>query len=590
MSFRQILILLLLILLVLLVALGLLVVLREAPRLQEPAAAATMPALAAEPTQTPAPASIARTPVAAEGTLPPAVPAASATPEADALRGLVLTNNGRPLAEIAVRGFQAATTTDAAGRFVLAPVATGSPVFFYPPVPLTETHTATYAPTSITYRGQTSVTVQLQRRFPNRIVRGRVLDAATGQVLTHTRQFQQGQARSLSAPGTYSLPLTADQMTQTLTLLHPGYRRGEVRLVADGPQLHWHVDGLQTQPCTEQPDAALCYDLLLTPQRIKAIYIPFNLLSQPETVRRLFDLVERSELNAVVVDAKGDRGFLAWESQVPQATALGFDGPGTGWMTLPAFIAEAHARDIYVIARLVVFKDNPLAFGNPDLAITYADGSLWLDGEGLAWTNPYRPEVWAYNIGLAKEIAAMGADEINLDYIRFPSDGNIGAIYFTEEHTSETRTTAIRSFATEMRTALSAYPVFLSADVFGLTVWVSPEDGMNIGQRVIDLAPQLDYLAPMVYPSTFIPGNLGLANPSAEPYTVIYRSQLAAQERVAPPTRVRPWLQGYWYSSSEMLLQKQAANDAASAGWMWWNSGGVYSESIFEPLQEGLAP
>jgi hypothetical protein len=109
---------------------------------------------------------------------------------------------------------------------------------------------------------------------------------------------------------------------------------------------------------------------------------------------------------------------------------------------------------------------------------------------------------------------------------------------------------------------------------------------MNIGQRIIDIAPYVDYLAPMVYPSTFIPGNLGYDNPSAEPYGIVSRSQKKAEELVPPYVKVRPWLQGYWYSLDEMRLLKQGAIDAESTGWAWWNAGGKYDDELFEPVEE----
>jgi hypothetical protein len=346
------------------------------------------------------------------------------------------------------------------------------------------------------------------------------------------------------------------------------------------------LTNLKTQPCQQpQSDVSLCVDILLDPFEAKAIYVPFALLSRPDTIRAYFDLVENTELTALVIDVKGDYGQLAWDSAVEKANLMGIDGPRPGWLTLSQVLEEAHARDIYVIARFVVFKDDPLAQNFPDLAVTYANGVVWTDGEGLAWANPHLEDVWQYNIDLILELAALGFDEINLDYIRFPSDGDVGAIAYSQENTPETRTTAIRTFASRLRAALQDYDVFLSADVFGLTVWVNPENGMNIGQRVIDLAPSLDYLAPMIYPSTFIPGNLGLDNPSAEPYTVIYESTVQAQTRVPPPVKVRPWLQAYWYGVDEMLLQKQAAAEANSSGWVWWNAGGNYPAELFQVVE-----
>jgi hypothetical protein len=319
----------------------------------------------------------------------------------------------------------------------------------------------------------------------------------------------------------------------------------------------------------------------LAPFQSRGLYIPFGLLANPDTVRGLLDLIDRTELNTLVIDVKGDRGQLAYASQLPLAVKLGVDGDREGWITLDELLTEAKARDIYTVARIVVFKDDPLALGVPEWAVKRADGSIWTDGEGLGWADPFREEVWDYNIAIAKEVAALGFDEVQFDYLRFPSDGAIGAIVYTEEDTLETRTAAIREFIQRVTGALRPYGVFTSADVFGLTVWVDPEGDMGIGQRVVDVAPFVDYLCPMVYPSTFRPSNLGYADPVAHPYEVVYRSQLAAKERVPLTTLVRPWLQAYWYSLDQMLLQKQAANDAGAPGWTFWNAAGVYNEALF---------
>ena len=408
---------------------------------------------------------------------------------------------------------------------------------------------------------------------------GVVRDAYTSQPLTATQVLLNGIPLNLDINGRYSLTELAQN--QTLQFKSSGYQSAVLRFRVED-DFTVAAEKLAVAPCLADHVEPLCLDILLQPFTAKAVYIPFNLLADEESIRAIFDLIDRTELNAVILDVKGDRGYLAWDSQVLQADELEIDGQRAGWLGLDSFLAQAKARNIYTIARMVIFKDNPLAFGYPDLAITDAAGTIWLDGEGLAWANPFRQEVWDYNIALAEEIATLGFDEINLDYIRFPSDGNLGAITFAEENTLETRTTAIRTFISRVDQALIPYGTFLSADLFGLTVWVDPADDMNIGQRVIDIAPYVDYLSPMIYPSTFAPGNLGLADPSASPYEVIFHSQQVAISRVPATTKVRPWLQGYWYSVEEMLLQKQAANDANAAGWAWWNAGGVYQEAVFE--------
>jgi len=134
----------------------------------------------------------------------------------------------------------------------------------------------------------------------------------------------------------------------------------------------------------------------------------------------------------------------------------------------------------------------------------------------------------------------------------------------------------------QVTAALQPYDLFTSADVFGLTIWVAPEEDMGIGQRVMDIAPYVDYLCPMIYPSTFAPGNLGYEVPNEHPYDVIYRSVGQAVTRLPATTKVRPWLQAFRYTLQEFILQKQAANDAASWGWCFWNAGGKYLPELFE--------
>lgn len=482
--------------------------------------------------------------------------------------------SGLPVSNARVDIYGQSTLTDAQGRATLPYVEDAG---------ILQVSQASYLTRTVSYKSQTINNIRLK---PNTI-QGIIYDADSGEPLTTTTFIRNGKVIPVDDVGHYQLADLAvgasDQPLQ-LKLKQAGYKPAQFTVAIDNG-FNFESQNLDIRTCQMSPDAGTqtpCFDIALQPFKAKAIYIPFTFLADSSAVNRLFDLVERTELNAVILDVKSDTGHLAWDSQVLQADLLGNDGDRAGWMTLEAFLAEAQARDIYTIARMVIFKDPQLAYGVPPLAITYANGIIWEDGEGAAWASPYREEVWAYNTALAEEIAAMGFDEINLDYIRFPSDGNIGAIGFAREHTRETRTTAIRNFAYSMHNAIQPYGTFLSADVFGATVWVPPEEGMNIGQRVIDIAPYVDYIAPMIYPSTFSSGSLGYVDPSARPYDVIFRSQLAAMERMPPGTKVRPWLQGYWYNPYEMLLQKQAANDANSAGWFWWNAAGSYEESIFE--------
>ncbi|MBI5877075.1 MAG: carboxypeptidase regulatory-like domain-containing protein [Chloroflexi bacterium] len=322
-------------------------------------------------------------------------------------------------------------------------------------------------------------------------------------------------------------------------------------------------------------------EIAMTPFAARGVYVPFGLLANESKIRGIFDLVDRTELNAIVVDVKSDRGKLAFNPEGAQLKALA--SPDVH-MDVRELLRQAHARNIYVIARLVTFKDDPLAQKRPDLAVKTRGGKIWKDGESLAWVNPYLREVWTYNINIAAEIAKLGFDEVQFDYIRFPSDGNVSDIAFSQPNTPETRAATLRAFLNEVNRALKPYPIFISADIFGMTVWT--KEDMGIGQHIEDIAPRVDYIQPMIYPSTFSADNLGYANPPAHPYEVIYRSVKNAMDRVSTP--VRPWLQAYpgrnpTYSLREYLLQKQAANEAGAAGWTFWNAGGVYDAALFGP-------
>ena len=319
--------------------------------------------------------------------------------------------------------------------------------------------------------------------------------------------------------------------------------------------------------------------LALTPFTARGVYLPFGLLSNEARVRSLIDLVERTELNTLVVDVKGDRGKLAFHSDNPLIKNMKTEEVG---MDLRKLLELAHQKKIYVIARIVTFKDEPLSKAHPEWAVHTKSGAVWHDGEQLGWANPYLKPVWDYDIAIAKEVAALGFDELQFDYIRFPSDGNVTDVYFPPPHTAETRAATLRNFLNAVADALKPYPVFISADIFGMTVWT--HDDMGIGQRLEEIAQRVDYVQPMVYPSTFAHDNLGYANPSQYPYEVIYRSVKSAAQRVSTP--VRPWLQAYSsrdvaYGTAQFLAQKRGANDAGSAGWVFWNSSGTYDASVF---------
>lgn len=401
-----------------------------------------------------------------------------------------------------------------------------------------------------------------QKIYAQTELRGKIVDASTGLPVTDVLLYLGNGEIVPCADGMFDL--SGQAVGSSLTVKAPGYRKTHI-------------------PITDQSSL----DILLDPFQARGIYVPFGLLALPDRVKTLIEKVAQTELNCIVVDVKSDRGFISFDSQVPLVSTIG--AHRRGFLNPEKVLRWCEEKDIYTIARMVVFKDNPLAHGKPEWAVVDADDQIWLDREQLGWANPFREEVWDYNIALAKEVAEMGFDEIQLDYIRFPSDGDVKAILYEEENTLETRSAAIRGFSEKFEQELLPYGVFTSADVFGLTVWVKEGSDMGIGQRVEDVSPHVDYLCPMVYPSTFESGNLGYANPNIHPYGVVYRSTLQSLER--SHAKVRPWLQHYSlggvvYDFQRLFAQKSAANAVVpygAQGWTYWNAGGKYDFNLFSP-------
>jgi hypothetical protein len=327
-------------------------------------------------------------------------------------------------------------------------------------------------------------------------------------------------------------------------------------------------------------------ELVMRPLAVKAAYLTYFGIGDKGIRGRVLDLAARTELNAVVIDVKGDRGWIVYRTEVPQALAVGAQGPGT-LKDFDALMADLKARGIYTIARIVTFKDNVLANGRPDLAIIDTrTGRPWIDNEKLAWVDPFREEVWRYNVAIAREAASKGFDEIQFDYVRFPTDGKLGAAKYSALNNKETRLPAIAGFLGKARRELGPLGVYVAADVFGYTAF--NENDTDIGQRVEELAPHLDYLCPMVYPSGYHVGIPGFRNPVQNPYEVVRESVRLIQHRASQHrVRVRPWLQDFRdyafdrriFGPIEIRAQIKGADDAGAVGWMLWNPRNDYTAS-----------
>jgi hypothetical protein len=253
-----------------------------------------------------------------------------------------------------------------------------------------------------------------------------------------------------------------------------------------------------------------------------------------------------------------------------------------------ALLGELRRRGIYSIARLVCYKDTAVANARPDLAVRNRySGGVWYDYAGHGWVNALKPELWEANAALAVECAALGFDEIQFDYVRFPTDGNLAATDFGQQTTEETRTGAILGLVDLTTQGLAPYPTKLGADIFGFTLVVN--DDLGIGQDAELMGQAVDYVCPMVYPSHWPYGSLAVGgHPNDFPYETIAISMEFAKGKIPADTgRIRPWLQGFSlpgmraYGPVEIRAQIEAAEAAGVDGWMIWDMGNRYFEESF---------
>lgn len=319
----------------------------------------------------------------------------------------------------------------------------------------------------------------------------------------------------------------------------------------------------------------------------KALYLSFFGVGDKKLRASAMSLIKDTELNSLVIDVKGDRGMVAFKSSSSLAAEIGAQKIIT-IRDINSLVSDLHAKGIYAIARIVVFKDDRLARSKPELAIKTADGAIWNDREGLAWSDPFNGSVWNYNIDLAVEAARAGFDEIQFDYVRLPDAP--GGLAYTKPDTEANRVMAVSGFLSEARTRLTPYNVFLAADIFGYVPW-NPDD-THIGQKIENLAASLDYISLMLYPSGFQFGIPGYTNPVQHPREVVYLSLEKARHRTGLPSiRFRPWLQAFQdyafdkipFQGEQIRMQIDAAEHFGSDGWMLWNPRNVYT-------MEGLKP
>jgi len=320
----------------------------------------------------------------------------------------------------------------------------------------------------------------------------------------------------------------------------------------------------------------------LRPQRVRAAYLSYYGVAERSIRERVLALVATGQLNAVVIDVKSDDGFVPYESATPLAEASRASRGPVRMREFDALVARLRDQGVYLIARIVVFKDTVLARRNPQWAVRdRRTGAAWRDREGQLWIDPQRSEGWAHGVALAHEVARKGFDEIQLDYVRFPTNGHLDAL---EPTAASQRIGTLTAYLRAMRAGLAGTGAFLAIDTFGYTAF-NPDD-TGIGQRVEDLAPLVDYLCPMAYPSAYHRGIPGYANPMQHPFQIVFQTIQRTRQRAGPGSvRVRPWIQDFRdyafdrrrFGVPEVRAQIRAADEAGAAGWMLWNPRNEYT-------------
>ena len=345
----------------------------------------------------------------------------------------------------------------------------------------------------------------------------------------------------------------------------------------------YHIKAYGYRPFKFTKDSNLT-KFSIEPIHVKALYLTFwGASPKSKTIKKILKIIDETEINSVIVDVKNEYGSTSYKTNFAQANKYGAFHQRT-IKDIDKFMKLMKERNIYTIARIVVFKDELQASNNPEYAIKKADGTIWRNHDNMAWVDPFDKRAHNYTISIAEDAAKVGFDEINFDYIRFPAKSGLK---LSKENTQENRIKAISEFVLSAQNRLRKYGAFISVDTYGNICWV--KDDSNIGQTVESFAKTADYISPMLYPSGFAKGSFHLKYPSEHPHTVIYKSIKNIDDKI-DTLRVRPWLQYFkdyahkkrYYKKFEVNEQIRASNDVNTSGWMMWSPSSKYNANYFK--------
>lgn len=319
-----------------------------------------------------------------------------------------------------------------------------------------------------------------------------------------------------------------------------------------------------------------------TPDSVKAIYMSSWVAGNKKLRDNLINIIDTTEINSVVIDIKDYTGYVSFA--VSDEKLKKFESSERRIPDIKEFLGKLHDKGIYVIGRISSFQDSYLVKTHPQYAVTDKVGNVWKDRKGISWLDVGAKPVWDYLALIGQESYDVGFDELNFDYIRFPSDGNMVDITFPFSQ-GKSKSDALKEFFVFIDNTFRPKNIPISADLFGMTT--SNNDDLGIGQVLGDALQHFDFVAPMVYPSHYPSNFLGYKSPASKPYEVIKYAMDGAVKKAelttTSPSKLRPWLQdfsigGVTYTPEMVRAQIQATYDTGLNSWMLWNASNIYTQ------------
>jgi hypothetical protein len=358
--------------------------------------------------------------------------------------------------------------------------------------------------------------------------------------------------------------------------------------------------GQQPQEATANAPVKPRITHIKTPNPMRAIYMTSWVAGIPSWRNKLIQFIKDTDVNSIVIDVKDYSGHISFETNDPDLK----EAQEIRIKDLPELIRILHEAGIYTIARVTVFQDPLFAQKHPQLAVQTHAGTIWRDRNNLAYIDPSAKPFWDYILKISKACERAGFDEINVDYVRFPTDGNMkdmvfpvtGALVYGKTTSSNAVTSrnpiamhklpkarALKAFFAYFHQQTRTLGIPISADLFGMVL--TSTDDLNIGQVLEVASPYFDAICPMIYPSHYPPGFKNFSNPAQHPYEIVnfvLKSGMARLKHAGQdPNKLRPWLQdfnlGAVYDSAKVRAQHQATYDAGLKGWLMWDPRNKYT-------------